>query len=373
MNLKQFNSVGHTHHDDEAALGWNERRKAIAAAVFASAIIDPKAAAEAVQNLIGDDKEKRAKTIEHLCKAAMSISDSDLGRVNLVTERYKTVTSAVMPMLGTTVQVFTNLADERNLDMQWRQWFGVDALQGGLKGSLFDILNNVVGYELNADTDDIPASDFMSATWAAILPEYKGSRVRVSREILQKDPMTTINGIVVAIRYALEVLKSQLAYTATQAAITAANGAGYTTAYTSSSVVLTVNAARLALFQRNFDRGWSLDGTTPAILVANEAHRGIIEAAFTLTTNTRTESANGTVIVQYPITRVYTYNLAADLGISGSKAALILPARKNRYGIFKDASIESYLRQENNAVVVDGREGYNFITDTQSYQVLTIA
>lgn len=373
MNIKNINSVGHTHHDDEAAIGWNERRKAIAAAVFASSIIDPKAATEMVNKLLGNDEDAKAKAIEHLCKAAMSVTDCDLGRQNMIVERHKTVTSTVMPMLGTTIQVFTNLADERNLDMQWRQWFGVDPLQGGLKGSLFDILNTVVAHELNADTDDIPASDFMSSTWAAILPEYKGGRVRVSREILQKDPMTTINGIVVAIRYALEVLKSQLAYTATQAAITAANGAGYTTAYTAGSVVRTLNAARLALFQRNFNRGWSLDGTTPAVLVANEAHRDLVEAAFAITVNSLINNANGTITVQYPITRVYTYNLAADLGISGSKAALILPARKNRYGIFKDAMIESYLRQENNAVVVDGREGYNFITDTQSFQVLTIA
>ncbi|WP_196299649.1 hypothetical protein, partial [Streptococcus pneumoniae] len=81
--------------------------------------------------------------------------------------------------------------------------------------------------------------------------------------------------------------------------------------------------------------------------------RDLVEAAFALTVNTRTDSGNGTITVQYPISRVYTYNLAADLGISGSKVALILPARKNRFGIFKDATIESYLRQENNAVVID--------------------
>jgi len=373
MNIKGINTASHTHHDDDAAFAWKSREKGLVHSIYAPSSIDKADAAKAVDNLLSDDKEVRNKTIAILCKAAMAVTDYDLGRTNAVNERAKTVTSSVMPIMGTTIQVYTNMADERNLDMQWRQWFGVDPLQGGLKGSLFDILNLVVAYELNSDTADIPASDFMASTWASILPEYKGARVRVSREILQKDPMTTINNVITAIRYAMEVLKSQLSYTATQAAITAANGAWYTTAYTGSSVPRTLNAGRLALMQRNFDRGWGIDGTTPAILVANEAHRDLVEAAFALTVNTRTESANGTITIQYPISRVYTYNLAADLGISGSKVALILPARKNRYGIFKDAMVESYLRQENNAVVVDGREGYNFITDTSSFQVLTIA
>ena len=296
-----------------------------------------------------------------------------MGRRNLVLDRHKAVTSTVLPMLGQTVETFVNYADETDLDMQWRQWFATDPLQGGLKGSLYDILNLVSAHDLPTDTSDIPASDFMAATWANILPEYKGARVRVSREILQKDPMTTVNAIIVAIRYALEVKKSQLAYTATQAAITSANSSGYTTAYTGSSVVRTINVGRTALIQRNFNKGYGLSGTTPCILVANEAHRDLIEAAFMITVNSLINSSNGTFIVQYPISRVYTYNLAADLGISGTKCALILPSRKNRFGIFNDPRIESYLKQDNNAMQVDGREAYNWITEDDQFQVLTIA
>lgn len=359
----------HTHHTDQAARTWESFKSAYWSSINAKPAIDIAEAKKICEDYMSGDKARVEKAVDYMCKAACTVDALRLGESNSIFERQKTVTGSVLPMMPQTVATYTSLYDESELDMTWMQWYETDSLVGGFRGSLYDIKNLVVAHQLASNTADIPRSPYMASTWATIEPEHFGAGVQMDRDVMSKDPLSALNNVIIAIRYAMEVKLSQEAFVNTQAAIAAANTAGYLTTFVASNLPQTINNARVALALRNFNKGYALNGSTPMIMLAYEGHRAAIEAAFRLTNTVNF----GTQLVEYPVNRVYTFNVAASLGISGNKAVMILPGRKNRYGIFKNLSIDNYLQQNMNAVNVDGRQNYNFIADETQFQILNLS
>ena len=286
------------------------------------------------------------------------------------TDGAKGVTSSVMPMMPRTVVEFRNMFNEDDIDDYWMMVYITDVVTDSMAMSLADVKNLVSFKRLKSANDKLPFGDFMKSTWENMEAIYYGGGVAASEEILKKDPLTTVNNIIIAIRIAAEVLKTAEATVNIQAAIVAADAAGYTTAYTASSIIKTLNRARRTLIQRNKGKGFNLNGNTQVVLIANEALRGDIEAQFLQTNNV----AFGTVQVSYPITRVYTENVADTLGLSGAvKAVMVLPYRKNRFGLFKSLDIRSWEDPETNSRKVGGREGYNFLTNEEQFEIAVLA
>ena len=348
---------------------WEAHKSAMLESIFAPAVVEHEKAKALVDDILSGDSTRSEKAWNFIAKAARSTDDYLAGRKNDTVERHKTINSSVMPITPAMVITFLNMGDENQLDMEWMKVYAIDPLGTALAASVAEIKNMVEWYDLDTDTSTIPESNLTASTWADYRPRWKGARVNISREIMQRDPMTTVNLVVSAIRYKAEIKKSQDAYTSIQAGIVTANGAGQVTSYTGSSLPRTFDAARYALATRNNNKGYQLSAATRMQLLANIQLEGVIEAAYNFTNFI----AFGTQLPQRPIDRAYTYNLAADLGISGTKAALFLPQRGSRHGQFKDLTIENVTRIENNAIVFVCWMGYEFITESDQIQVVNLA
>lgn len=215
-------------------------------------------------------------------------------------------------------------------------------------------------------------SKLRGTIWEDIKPEYYAAGVEIERAVVENDPMQTINNIVIALRVALLKIRTSTAFTRIQAAITAAISAGNTTAYTGSSIPKTLMAGYIALIERNKNKGYAVSNKTPVVLTGYESHRAIVEPAFALTTNANTNVPNGTITIQYPITRAYTFDLAAALGSSGSKVALVLPMQRNRVANFRAQRIETDVEISNDSQSTYARESFQFTYDSDQFQICTI-
>jgi hypothetical protein len=374
-NISYTGNTGHTFASDLAAARYAAKQQMVMASLTASVSLTKESASAMVAAFKSGDAAKVKEASDHLYIAMIATQDAMAGNFNAITERNKAVNSSVMPMWGRVIEVFINqLGDELTaIDDTWMLYTAMDVLEGTSKGTIFEVVNGVIAYQLVDPTDDVQMSPYKSATWEGIVPEFYAAGVRVDRLIVENDPMTSINNIAIAIRIALLKKKTEVAFLRVQAAITAAIAAGNTTAYTGASVPKTLNAAYLALIQRNRNKGYSLTASTQVVLTGNESHRSTVESVFEITVNSLINNSNGTIRSRYPITRAYTFNLDADLGNSGEKVVLILPYRRIRCGMFRGQTVESQMLMANAAHEVYGRESYNFLHETDQFQIATIA
>lgn len=343
-------------------------------AIFAPVAITKEGAKAIMDDLRSGDEAKVRSANEQIELAVKSPTDALSGQFNAITERNKAVNSTVMPMMGRVVEVFINqFGDElESLDDSWMSYLAVDVLTGSFKGTIFEIINKVVAHPIADSTDPIPFSKYKASTWENILPEYYGAAVAIEREILDNDPLSSLNNIVIAIRIALLKKKTEVAFERINAGIALAIAAGYVTAYTASNLAKTLNSAYLTLIERNQGKGYGLTGQTNTVLTGYEGHRSLVEPVFEITTNSLINNPNGTIRTRYPMTRQYSFYFEDDLGDSGSKMALILPFRRMRLGNFRTQKIESETKIDTNSQNTYGREAYNFLIDETQIQVVTI-
>jgi len=254
--------------------------------------------------------------------------------------------------------------------MGWMQWMTQDSVTGALAVTITDVLNIAEFLDVDDETSDPLLSPVMAGIYSELRPKWNKRGVRIARSILENDPMQSINMIVIALRFKAIAKMNRDMYTMTQAGITAANSAGYATAYI-SGILRTINRARIALFNRLSAKpgGQEFSMDSNLVLVANEIHRDLIEPLFRPTNNI----PFGTQQPLFPVSRVYTFKLASDLGISGDRAALILPYRHHRVGTFRPLEIGSVAQPINNATVVYGQQAYNAIVEEEEIQVLALS
>lgn len=372
-----YQGKGHTFHSEMAAMRFAAKCERVEAAIFAPVSVDVEKAKALVAQLQSNDRAQIKEASDYFCKALETTGDALAGRFNPFTERSKMVNSTVMPMMGRVIEVYVNqFGDElETMDMSWMSYLVTDNLIGANKATIFDIVQGTEAYELENDTDQIKFSTYKGSVWENVLPEHYGAAIAVSQYIVDSDPLTSINNIVIAIRIALMKKRVEVAFQRINAGITAAISAGYTTAYTGSSIAKTLNTAYLSLITRNQTKGYGLTGSTPVVLVSYEGHRDVIEPVFEITVNSLVASnnLNGTVITRYPMTRSYSFNFEDDLGDTGSKVALILPFRRMRMANFRGQNIQSQAEIATNSQNTYGRESYNFNIDETQIQVATIA
>jgi len=375
----EYQGTGHTFHSQKAAMVHAAKRARLEAAVYAPISIEPEKAKALVELYKSGDRAKITEANDHLVKAFQTVPDALSGQFNPFTERSKMVNQTVMPMMGRVIEVYINqFGDElESLDDSFMTYLSSFPVNGASKATFYDIVQGTTAYRLENDTDPIPFSTYKGATWESILPEHYGAAIAVSQYIVDDDPMTSINNIVIAIRVALLKLRVITAFERINAGIAAAISAGYVTSYTGSSLPQTIDAGYLALMERNQGKGFGLTPRTPAVLTGSAYHELKVEAVFNITINSQNNNAtsgnNGTLAVTKPITRQYSFNFATDLGDSGSLMALILPFRKMGMGNFRNQKIQSEAKIDTNSQNTYGRESYNFNIEEEQIQVITIA
>ncbi len=375
MENRVYSGNAHTFHNDIAAARYEAKKTNLMAAVEAPVSISKEKATELLKKLQSHDKAEQEIGNNWLIDAMQAPSDALAGKSNLHIERSKMVNSTVMPMYGKVIEVFiSEFGDElTSLDVSYLSYLTTDILIGESRATIFDIVSNTTAYLLENDTDPITMSPYKGATWAGILPEHYGAGISVSRYIIESDPMTSLNNIITAIRVALLLKRTEVAFQRINAGIAAAIVAGYVTAYTASSVAETINVAYLDLIERNQARGYRLTGQTPTVLTGSERHRSRVESVFDITINSLINNSNGTIVSRYPITRQYSFYFEQDLGSSGSLMALMLPNRRLRMANFRGQRIESETKIDTNSQNTYGRESFQFLIDPEQIQIVTIA
>ena len=375
----EYQGVNHTYHNQKAAMIHAAKRAKLEAALFAPVSIDPNKAKALIDQLKSGDRAQIAEANDHLEKAVQTAGDALSGRYNILTERSKMVNSSVMPMMGRVVEVFINqFADElESMDDSWMTYLVTDTIIGASKANIFDIVQGTNAHRLENDTDPIPFSPYKGSTWESVLPEHYGAAIAVSQYIIDDDPMTSINNIVIAIRIALMKKRVEVAFQRINAGIALAYSAGYVTAYTGGSIAQTIDDAYLTLIERNANKGFGLTPRTPVVMTGSARHELKLEAAFKITINSQNANAtagnNGTLEITKPVTRQYSFNFATDLGESGSLMAMILPFRRMRMGNFRGQKIQSEAKIDTNSQNTYGRESFNFHIDETQIQIVTIA
>lgn len=342
------------------------------AQMYAPPLTDPKKAKALLDGLaIGMTEAGKADpvfqaAIKSITEMVYAPADYLAGRVTETVR--KAVNSSVAPISPTRVVEFRNLFGEDDIDNTWQAVYAVDSVTDAMAVTLNDMLLTGEASRLKSPTESVPRSTHMSSTWEVIRPEYYGVAQEAANVVLRKDPLTRLNDIILALRIKLSKKRTSEAFTNIQAGISAANSASYVTAF-GTDIPTTLNAARYTLAQRSKDKGYELSPSTPYVLLANEALEETIERYFRETNNI----PFGTVRVNRPISRYYTNNLAATLGISGTKALLVLPQRKCRMGIFDNIEITTWQDYDRNAQVFAAREAYTFTTDETQFQLLNLA
>jgi len=346
-------------------------------AVYAKSITDVEKAKSLLSGLIKGLSSPESPEFREASKALDQIVNSHNDfRSQIYTEPIlkafgaevnKGITNSVMPMMPRTVVEFRNMFAEDAIDDYWQFVYQTDVVTDTFSMQLATLRNLVTFKQLKSATDKIPFGPYMASDWENLEGVYFGGGVAVAEEILMKDPLTNINGIIVALRIGSEILRTTIATTNIQAGIVAANGAGYTQAF-ATNIPNTINQGRYTLAQRVKGNGYGINRQTPYVLIANESLEELIESNFRETNNV----PFGTLRVNRPMTRIYTNNLSVSLGISGVKALLVLPYRECRYGQFKNLTIQAWNDFETDSRKVGGREAYNFLTNYLQFQLINL-
>ena len=332
---------------------------------------------EAAKRFISDFFEKRkAEAVRQMDLSLNAHNDMRFNQPNAVAARdvaaltTRTTNGEIssLPMMGPIVETFENLFNEANIDNTWRMVLAEDSLTGSNRSILVDILN-IVEFDEWENGDTIPAGPYKATTWTSLLPRGYAGGVSFDLDDLEKNPMDSINGAVSAIRFKAEERKTIVAYAAIQALITAANAAAQVTAF-NTSIEQTIMDAYVNLITRNNNQGFALSGTTPVVILAAASLEAQVETAFRQIVGQVNDAKP--IIITKPISRGYTLQLAADLGISGTKVAMFLPGRKNRHGQFKNLAVNQDTQWQTNSTGLYGIEKYNQQTNTIQCEVINI-
>lgn len=287
----------------------------------------------------------------------------------------KTVQGELLPATpggGGILNVFLNQGDEIKIDMEWMPVFDMADLRTSRFGIITDIIS-LVKWGAYGQGEPIKLSPYMSSTFATLARQRYGGGVSIDRYEQQITTgqvfAKTLNNIIAAMRYKAVINKKDVAYTIIQAAITAANTATYTTAFVSGDLPKTIDNGVVDLAERLSNNGFEISDSDVVHLYANRRHKGAIEAAFNATRGDDGEN----IQTHANVVRHYTYNLATDLGISGSKVALVYPGKKNIWGDFAGLQFEQETKMLTNGIIVAGQEDYNAQMETTQVQVVTIA
>lgn len=352
----------------------------IKAAIFAPVPESPENAAQLIKDLKSDDRETVKKAQDHISKSVSTVLDVFSGRPNAILEDgVKMVVSSYLPMQERILATFTTFGNElTDFDMTWMDCMVVDPLLGENKASIYHVVNSTVAHELPSPTHPIPASQFNDSYWSTIRPRFFGVKVPVANYVMESDPLTTLNAIVVACRIALLKKKTSVVFEYINAGIDAANTATYVTNYIGSSIARTINQARRTLINRLANKGYGVSRSTPVVLYANPALEDQIEAVYAITVNSLIASGNnnGTITVNRAnsVQRIYTENIAQDLDLGGvDSVALIVPGILNRVGQFRAEKMQSGADLETDSMTVYGRESYAATFDETQVQIAKIA
>jgi hypothetical protein len=357
----------HGFSTDAQAESFADFRKSLINSINCPVFIDKASAQKFADDIDSGDAVRIEKANTFLAKA---ICTSDAVRFGYLPEKMKTVTSGPLLNQPSIVQVYQSYGDESLLDMEWMRVFRTVPLTEALLASVWEIKNMIVWHDMDSDISSIPESPIVEGVWTTYKPKYKGAHVLLSRTTLKKDPFQFLTFIVQGARYAAELKKTRDAYTQIQAAILLANSNGFTTAF-AGNLRTTYDQAALTLRVRESGKGYAMSAQTPLISLANEVFMGAINANF-VTTNTMTFPA---IVSQYNIERLFTLNLASDLGLGGSKAVLVLPNEQSQFGIFDNYAMEQYIKPQNNALGLIARMAYEFVTEEtgSQFQIVSLA
>lgn len=361
-------ALAHGFTTDAQKEAFDAHRSNILKSIHCPVFLSPQKAQDLHDDILSGDEKRVEKANAFIAKA---ICTTDAIRFGYLPDKMKSiVTSGPMLTQPTVVSVYQSYGDESLLDMEWMRVFRTVPLTDSLLASVWEIQNMIVWHDMDTDISSIPESPIVEGVWATYKPQYKGSHVLLSRTLLKKDPFGYLTFIIQGTRYSAELKKTRDAYTQIQALIVAADAAGYTTAF-SGNLRTTYNNAALTLRTRNSGKGYAMSRQTPLLSMANEVWMGAIESNF-VTTNTMMFPV---VVAQYNIERSYTLNLAADLGLGGSKAVLILAGERSQFGIFDNYAQEQYQKPQNNALGIISRMAYEFVGDAtgSQFQIINLA
>jgi hypothetical protein len=196
--------------------------------------------------------------------------------------------------------------------------------------------------------------------------------MKIADDILEKDPLTSLNLIFSVARYAMLVKKTDNAYLNMNATAALANTAGYVTAFTTSAQK-TITKARLALLKRLKARGFQMSRNQMIHLYASLDLEGDIETIFgNFSPNTNATATNYRAIGNY--VRHYSMNLLPDLGLSaGDTGILLVGGFGNALGQFQNPRFAQDKDILTNTTRVVVGEGYVFTGDEIQYQLFKLS
>jgi len=318
------------------------------------------------------DSELRQKAVTQMVESFNVVNDVMSNRPNDVYSKHKTVTSTVGLITPQQVVQWMNAYDELTLDNEWTSIFRMDDLTGGFMGSIGNIRTSIRFERVNDKTDPAPMGTYAKGDWETFGPEFYKGGLRIANSILQKDPLTSLNLIFVAIRWKMMETKSGAAYEMINAMIAAASAAGYVQSFTTSPQK-TLSLGRVALLRRLKGKGYGISrGLQTRIFGALELE-GDIETIFAgFSPNTNQVAVNYKVVGNY--TRHYSLNLATDLALSGPNAcAIIAPGLLNNMGIFENVKLNQDSEILTDTTLIVASEDYIFRGEEQQVQVINLA
>jgi len=316
--------------------------------------------------------ENHTKALQDYNASVSLAVDLVMGRKNAVWEKHKMVTSTVGMVSPIQVAQYINAYDELLIDNEWMAAYRMDDLTGGFLGSILNIKQSFRFEQVREITDPAPMGPFAKSVWSLISPEYYKGGMKISDDILEKDPLTSLNLIFSVARYAMLTMKTDNAYLNMNGAATLANTAGYVTAFTTSAQK-TITKARLALLKRLKNRGYSMSRNQLIHLYASLDLEGDIETIFgNFSPNTNAVATNYRAIGNY--IRHYSMNLLPDLGLSaGDTGILVVAGFGNALGQFQSprfAQDKDILTSTTRVVV---GEGYVFTGDEIQFQLFKLS
>jgi hypothetical protein len=263
-----------------------------------------------------------------------------------------------------------NMYNEGNLDMEWMPFFQQGDLRGSEVGGIVTF-DNLVEWGDYGQTDTIKTSEYATNAFETLKPQRRGGAVALNRRTLaiNRDFPITLNNVITAMRWSSLEYKAEVAYIFINAAIVASNSAYGSTAFVTGDLPQTINNASVTLLARLNGTGRMVSANSVLHLYASMYHRAAIEAAFRASNGDDGEN----IKVQQPIIRHYSFNLAADLAISGNKAMLCWGGSKSVMGDFAGLNFETDTQIRQNGLIVVGQEDYNMAAEEEQVQVFNLS
>lgn len=318
------------------------------------------------------DSEAHLKAVAQFNESMAVVNDAILGKENGILTRHKTVTSSVGLVTPMMVQQYIVTHDELTLDNEWMAVYRMDDLTGGFMGSITTIKQSFRFAQVNDKTDPAPMGPFAKSEWSIITPEFFKGGMKIANDILLKDPLTSLNLIFVVARYAMLEMKTANAYLGLNAGFTAANSAGYTTAFTTSAQK-SITLGKVALLTRNKAKGFKLTANSQIRIFASLELQGDVETIFgAFAPNNNEIAKNYRAIGNF--TRHYSLNVESDLGLGGGDCvALVLGQYDNCIGQFSNPKFAQDQDILTDTTRVVAQEDYIFLTEETQIQIVHIS